>query len=87
MTKANIPQEFLDRLGSISAKRARTVTDHILKYGQISTDDLKKTYGYIHPPRAIQDVRDNGIPIERFNVRDEDGKTIAAYRFGNPADL
>lgn len=87
MIKANFPQEFLDRLGSISAKRARTVIDHILKHGQISTDDLKNTYGYIHPPRAIQDVRDNGIPILKFSVRDADGKTIAAYRFGNPAEL
>jgi hypothetical protein len=87
MTKREFPQIFLDRLRSISSKRAKTVIDHILKHGQISTDELKNIYGYIHPPRAIQDVRDNGIPIERFNVRDGEGKTIAAYRFGDPTAL
>ena len=38
-------QEFLDLLKSITAKRPKTVIDHILKYGFITTEDLKNKYG------------------------------------------
>lgn len=48
----------------------------------ITTEDLKKTYGYNHPPRAARDVREHGIPLETFSVTGSDGRKIAAYRFG-----
>ncbi len=59
--------------------------DHILEHGFITTEELKDTYGYNHPPRAIGDVRDNGIPIETFQAKGKDGRVIAAYRFGDPS--
>lgn len=76
------PKEFLDLLKSITAKRAKTVIDHILKHGFITTEDLKIKYGYDHPPRAVRDVREQGIPIETYKIDDRNGKKIAAYRFG-----
>lgn len=76
-----IPKEFLARLRSVTAKRARTVIDHILEHGSITTEELKEQYGYNHPPRAAQDVRDQGIPIQTFKVVGKDGRSIAAYRF------
>ena len=51
-----LPQNVLDKLNSVSAKRPATVIQHILKYGFITTEELKETYGYHHPPRAIRDV-------------------------------
>lgn len=84
---ADFPEEFLARLRSVTAKRARTVIDHILQHGQITTEELKEIYGYAHPPRAIKDVTDLGIPIERGKTKAKDGRTIAAYRFGDPATL
>jgi len=77
------PEEFLDLCKSITAKRPKTVIDHILEHGQITTEELKEKYGYNHPPRAVRDVRENGIPIETFRVTGSDGRKIAAYRFGN----
>jgi len=77
------PKEFLDLLKSITAKRAKTVIDHILKHGFITTEDLKMKYGYDHPPRAVRDVREQGIPIETYKVDDRNGKKIAAYKFGS----
>lgn len=77
-----ISQEFYDACVSVKAKRPRTVINHILMHGSITTEELNETYGYDHPPRAIRDVRENGIPLETFKV--ESGKTgrkIAAYRF------
>lgn len=77
------PKEFLKLCKSVKAKRPKTVIDHILKYGQITTRELKDKYGYNHPPRAIRDVRENGIPLETFRVRGADERMIAAYRFGS----
>ena len=85
MTKQEWPREFLDLLNSVQNKRARTVVDHILEHGQVTTEELKERYGYNHPPRAARDVREQGIPLETFNVTGTDGRRIAAYRFGDPA--
>ena len=87
MKKIIYPPEFLKLLKSVEAKRPKTVIDHILKYGQITTEELKSTYGYNHPPRAIRDVREQGIPIEMFRVTGSDGRKIAAYKFGNPSKV
>ena len=61
-------------------KRPSTVIRHILKYGSVTTEDLEKKYGYKHPPRAIRDVKELGIPIVKTSTKSSDGKTIAEYR-------
>ena len=78
------PKEFLDLVKSVSAKRPKTVIDHILKHGHITTEELKDLYGYDHPPRAARDVREHGIPLETFRAEASNGKKIGAYRFGDP---
>ena len=80
-------KEFLDLLHSVTAKRPRTVIDHILKYGFISSQELKELYGYNHPARAVRDVREYGIPLQTYRVEGTDGRRIAAYKFGNQADV
>jgi len=74
---------LLKLCASVQEKRPRTVIDHILKHGHVTTDELKNLYGYNHPPRAARDVREKGIPLETFRVIGSDGRKIAAYRFGN----
>lgn len=81
------PKEFLERLQSISNKRAKIIIDHILKHGFITTEDLENAYGYSHPPRGARDVREAGIPLETYKVKSSGGKSIAAYRFGNLEEL
>lgn len=78
-----LPKEFIDLCHSVTAKRPKTVIDHILKHGSITTEELKEKYGYNHPPRAARDVREHGIPLETFRVTGSDGREIAAYRFGD----
>lgn len=85
--KPGIPKEFLDRLHAVTAKRAKTVIKHILKHGFITTEELGDRYGYEHPPRAARDVREQGIPLETFRVTGSHGRTIGAYRFGDPAKI
>jgi hypothetical protein len=80
---SSLSKEFLELCHSVTAKRPRTVIDHIIEYGFITTEELKGKYGYNHPPRAVRDVREHGIPIETFRVTGSDGRKIAAYRFGN----
>ena len=77
---SKIPKQLLDRINEVTAKRPRTVLDHLLKYGHITTEELKEKYGYNHPPRAVRDVREHGIPLETYKVQDSSGRTIAAYR-------
>lgn len=84
--KNKYPKKFLKLLNSVEAKRPKTVIQHILEHGFITSQELKDTYGYNHPPRAIRDVRELGIPIVTYRIEGTDGRSIAAYKFGNPGD-
>ena len=84
LTAKNLPKEFVELCRSVKAKRPKTVIDHLLKHGQITTEELKNDYGYNHPPRAVRDVKEHGIPIERVSVIGSVGRKIAGYRFADP---
>ena len=83
--KGSFPKEFLKLCRSVKSKRPRTVIEHIIKHGFITTEELKDRYGYNHPPRAARDVRERGIPLETFRIVASDGRSIAAYRFADPS--
>lgn len=87
MAMNELPPEFIARCRAVTAKQPRTVIDHILKHGYITTEELKEQYGYNHPPRAARDVREQGIPLETYRVTGSDGRKIGAYRFGDPAKV
>jgi hypothetical protein len=73
---------------SVTSKRPRTVIHHILRHGFITTEDLSEQYGYDHPPRAVRDVRENGIPLETYSViSKKTGRKIAAYRLVDQAEI
>jgi len=84
---ADYTKDFLDLLNSVEAKRPRTVIQHILRHGFITSQELKDTYGYNHPPRAVRDVREYGIPLVTYRIEGSDGRSIAAYKFGNPDEV
>ena len=81
------PKKILDKLNAVTAKRPRTVIQHILKYGHVTTEELETLYGYKHAPRAIRDVREQGIPLEMYRVKSSDGRSIGAYKFGDLTTL
>lgn len=83
----DLPEWFIKKAKAVTAKRAKTVIDHILEHGHITTEKLKSLYGYDHPPRAARDVREQGIPLETFRTGDTQGKSIAAYRFADPTKI
>lgn len=85
--KQALPKRFLRLLEGVRPKRPRTVIRHILEHGSVTTEELKSIYGYNHPPRAIRDVREHGIPLTMFRVTGSDGRRIAAYRFGDPSSV
>ena len=87
MHRQKYPKEFLEQIASITNKRAKIVIEHILKHGFITTEDLETIYGYNHPPRAARDVREAGIPLETFKVKSKEGKSIAAYQFGDLSEI
>lgn len=84
---AAIDPRILELCEKVTDKRPRTVIDHIIKHGQITTDELKELYGYNHPPRAARDVRENGIPLETSFTVGEDGRRMGVYSFADPSKI
>jgi len=87
MDQHNYPKSFLNLLKNVKGKRSQIVVQHILEHGYITSEELQRQYGYEHPPRAVRDVREQGIPIETFRITTPEGKSIAAYRFGDPSEV
>jgi len=81
----DIDPRILALCEKVTAKRPRTVIDHIIKHGSVTTEELQSLYGYDHPPRAARDVRECGIPLETFYmVSTKTGRKIGAHRFDSP---
>ena len=88
MPKKTIDPRILVLCAKVTAKRPRTVIDHILEHGYITTEELQTLYGYDHPPRAARDVRENGVPLETYWITSERaGRRIGAYRFADPSKI
>ena len=85
--KDELPSSFLEALEAVKQKRPRVIIEHLLLYGQITSEEIRDLYGYSHPPRAVRDVREHGIPLKTLRVTGSDGRSIAAYQFGDPAEL
>jgi 5-methylcytosine-specific restriction endonuclease McrA len=81
---AKLPKAFVKKLKAIKAKRAKTVINHILKHGQITTEELRTLYNYDHPPRGRRDVVEQGIDLVSIRVKSSKGRSIAAYTFADP---
>ena len=61
LTEKNLPAEFVKLCRTITAKRPKTVIDHLLKHGQITTEELNND--------VVIQVADqgSGIPAEEMN--------------------
>jgi len=46
-----------------------------------------KDRGYNHPPRAIKDVTDQGLPLVRSWSKGRGGRKMASYAFGDPSNI
>lgn len=75
-----------DFIASTKTGRAVAALKAMLKSGFVTTDDLN-AMGYNHPPRAIADVRDHGIPVVTESTTNPDGKRMARYRLGTAASI
>jgi len=87
MTNPRIDPRILALCEKVTAKRARAVIDHIIEHGSVTNDDLSDM-GYTHPPRAVRDVRELGIPIiTGSTVSAKTGRRMGMYTFGNPDEI
>jgi hypothetical protein len=80
------PTAILERAAAITGRRARVVVEHILQHGSVTTEDLT-ALGYEHPPRAIKDVTDQGLPLVKTLTKGATGRRTARYTFGDLADI
>lgn len=70
-----------------SNRRAVAAIKVMLEKGFVTTDDLNDL-GYNHPPRAIGDVRDAGIPvITGSGISERSGRRMAVYTLGRAQDI
>lgn len=84
---ANVDPRILEMLDTMG-KRPKTVVEHIIQHGEISTYEIENKYGYNHGPRAIRDVKELGIPIKKKMIKNENtGRKMAVYSFGDFKDL
>ena len=78
-----VSKEFYEKLKSITDKRPRMVIDKLMKDGFCTTAELIGM-GYSHGPRAKRDVLEQGIPVERKMVKNEEnGSRMARYTLGD----
>ena len=85
--KPQFSPAFLDRCRAVTAKRPKTVIDHVLEHGSITTDELRSLYGYDHAPRAARDVREQGIAVVTKMEAAADGRRFARYFLDEAASL
>lgn len=78
--RQKLPEALLERINSITNRRARVVPDALVKKGSVSTTELQAA-GYDHPPRAARDVVELGIALKRVTIKRKDGQRIASYVF------
>lgn len=45
MTTPDLPADFVARCQAVTAKRPRTVIDHILAHGYVTTEELRENTG------------------------------------------
>ena len=81
-----LTKELLEKISTVTAIRPKTILDHLVKHGSITTEEITSLYGYEHAPRAIRDVREEGIPIQTKRVI-VNNKRIAQYVFGDPSQI
>lgn len=85
--KFEVDAAVVEAARKVTNKRPKTVIDHIIKYGSVSTEDLQELYGYDHPPRAARDVREEGIPLVTFYTKGKNGRRMGNYRFGSSTEI
>lgn len=77
-----IERHLAARPNSRSSKALRAMMER----GSVTTQDLNRL-GYDHPPRAIGDVRDAGIPVITDRTVTADGRRMARYRLGRADEI
>lgn len=81
-----LTKELLEKISKVTAVRPKIILEHLVKHGSITTEQITELYGYKHAPRAIRDVREEGIPIDTKRIS-VNGKNMAQYAFGDSSKI
>ena len=73
-------------VAKVATGRAVKAIVAMLKNGSVTTEELN-AMGYDHPPRAIGDVKDNGIPVVTKMEVNALGRRMARYFLGTAKDI
>ncbi|MGC8477451.1 MAG: hypothetical protein ACP5NP_13945 [Acetobacteraceae bacterium] len=80
-------RQLIERhLAAYPNSRSSKALRAMMEGGSVTTRDLNRL-GYDHPPRAIGDARDAGIPVITERIVTADGRRMARYRLGRADDI
>ena len=86
--RESIDDALLEICSKVTGKRAKIVIQHILQHGLVTTEELQEVYKYDHAPRAIRDVRENGVPlVTKMVTSPNTGSRMAAYVFDDVSKI
>lgn len=85
MGKINYSAELLAAVAKVTTRRGKTLVNHILKHGTVSTEQLETVYGLTDAASAARDVKDAGVPLAKTTGKRTTGRQMAVYAFGDPS--
>jgi hypothetical protein len=85
MAKPNYSAELLAAAAKVTTKRGKTLVNHILQHGSVSTEELETIYALTDAASAARDVRDAGVPLAKTSGKRKTGRQMAVYTFGDPS--
>jgi len=77
--------ELLAAAAKVTTRRGKILIKHILKYGEVSTEQLETVYELMDAASAARDVKDAGVPLVTRRGKRANGRQMVIYSFGDPS--
>jgi hypothetical protein len=85
MPKRTHSPELLAAVAKVTTRRGKIFVTHLLKHGEVSTEQLEVDYGLMDAASAARDVKDAGVPLTTRRAKRANGRQMVVYSFGDPS--
>ena len=85
MAKGQHTPELLAAAAKVTTRRGKVLVEHLLKHGEVSTEQLETVYGLMDAASAARDVKDAGVPLDTRRAKRTNGRQMVIYSFGDPS--
>lgn len=77
--------ELLAAAAKVTTKRGKIFITHLLKHGEVSTEELEVVYKLMDAASAARDVKDAGVPLSTRRAKRANGRQMVVYSFSDPS--